>query len=185
MDNNQLRQWRDQRDISQARLASALGITRDVLANWEYGRSGIPEGIESQLAGAEALLQGENTTPKAAQLPADYYRDALGELLTRDQVKALPHNSYYFKKYPWPLEDGRDWYILFIRRRDYGEHLGGCTGIQLDATGWHVVWPWMRETGWREKLAVIGEKLKDKREAANIPLSDGPWWLKPASYDPD
>ena len=135
MTAEQLKLWRDSTRLTQTRLAQKLGVSRDVIANWESGRVAIPDDVTGRL---EAL---DLSIPTAAPRRVMRRLNTRGDEITKEQALQLPLRACYWKE--WVASaDGTSWFQLWQMQRSMknGATVPHCTPIHMDAATWTPRW---------------------------------------------
>ncbi len=115
MTGDQLKRWRENRNLSQQQLADYLGDpwTRDMVANREANRATMPENVQFKLEQVDAIISRAASTSGAPAKPKrDYSKhqcwDLAGGPITMQHVQTQPKGFQFYrldssKHWAWPL----------------------------------------------------------------------------------
>ena len=107
--------------MSQAGFGNALGVSREVVASWERGRTRVPGDI---ILAAEKLLKESNAVKSTSEYPDKYisklesYIEALESIkkLNKEQIEALKNKVFDLEDTISKLEAKNKAYKQFIER---------------------------------------------------------------------
>lgn len=149
MTGDQLKRWRENRNLSQQELATYLGEnwTRDMVANREADRATMPENIDQKLSVVDEQLARKPAPNAADREPArkpkrDYGKHFCwrpnGERISMADVLARP-KGFYFIRLDNPTKDkdpltGHQIANLWQTSHVYPN--GECTYIHVDIVTW-------------------------------------------------
>ncbi len=145
MTGAELKQWRDNHKLSQADLAKHLECTRDVIGNYESGRTACPDNMAELLIVVGKLLASQ-PVPLAKQKPPGKRGIPSRVILNLQGVRVHPSHAdrtvkgFGYYRYCWiNPANGHHVFNLYVVGTDWdGAQRGVCRTAYLDVNDWRI-----------------------------------------------
>lgn len=171
MTGDQLKHWRETRNLSQEQLGELLGWTRDQVANRERDRAAMPEDLMTKLTAISIALDnarnGKPGLPTTTIEDRRRYLNLDGMRIKPALVRSFKTRGAQFYKYGWhdTEDDGHYFFLMELggSTTKPGAIVPQCTPISLNASTWKVGAFLMLDN----PVVVAGIEILQKRIDAN------------------